>query len=67
MLAVTLTAGGCVSTGPNYALATPWGVAGVHAFAPESVPAEQSLYTDEAISKMLRDQSEESPTLVAKQ
>lgn len=56
---------GCASLGQTQVVATPWGFAGVHAFAANPVATEAMPVTDEAISKMLRDQSDDVPDLVA--
>jgi len=65
-IAITSLVAGCASIGQSSALATPWGVAGLHTFAKAApVETQESPYTDGKISQMLREQSSESPTLVA--
>ena len=55
-----LTAG-CAATPSTGALATPWGVGGVHSFKPQTTPAEPNASkVDKQVAQLLDDASQTS-------
>ena len=56
--ATSALAAGCAATQTTGALATPWGVAGVHSFKPEQTPAEpNAAKVDKQVAQLLDDAS----------
>jgi hypothetical protein len=56
--ATSALAAGCAATPTSGALATPWGVAGIHSFKPEQKPAEPNASkVDKQVAQLLDDAS----------
>lgn len=56
MMATVTLASGCASVGSTRALATPWGAAGIHSFAPDKSAAEPSEHkVDAQVARLLDD------------
>ena len=52
-------AAGCAATQSTGALATPWGVAGVHSFKPQQTPPEpNAAKVDKQVAQLLDDASQ---------
>ena len=52
---------GCAATPSTGALATPWGVGGIHSFKPQALPAEPSASkVDKQVAQLLDDASQSS-------
>jgi hypothetical protein len=61
VLIVTTTAvlAGCASTANTGALATPWGVGGIHSFKPQKMPPEpNAAKVDKQVAQLLDDASQ---------
>ena len=59
ILAISAVAGGCATTATTGALATPWGVAGIHSFKPEQLPAQpNAAKVDKQVAQLLDDASQ---------
>ncbi len=60
-MATTALAAGCAATPSGGALATPWGVAGIHSFKPQKTPAEPGdTKVDKQVAQLLDDASQTS-------
>lgn len=57
--ATSALAAGCATSPTTGALATPWGVAGIHSFKPEQKPAEpNAAKVDKQVAQLLDDASQ---------
>ena len=60
-VATGAVAAGCATTQSTGALATPWGVGGIHSFKPEKTPAEpNAAKVDKQVAQLLDDASQTS-------
>jgi hypothetical protein len=58
MLATAALATGCATVGSTQGIATPWGAAGIHSFAPEkNAPQPSERKVNAQVAKMLDDAS----------
>ena len=61
IVGTSAVAAGCAATPTTSALATPWGVGGIHSFKPQSTPAEPSAAkVDKQVAQLLDDASQTS-------
>jgi len=61
IVATSAVAAGCATTTQTGALATPWGVAGVHSFKPDTKPVEPNASkVDKQVAQLLDDASQAS-------
>jgi len=61
LAATSALAVGCAATPSTGALATPWGVGGIHSFKPQTAPAEPSASkVDKQVAQLLDDASQSS-------
>ena len=59
IVATSAVLAGCAATPTSGALATPWGVAGIHSFKPEPLPAEpNAAKVDKQVAQLLDDASQ---------
>jgi starvation-inducible outer membrane lipoprotein len=59
IVAMSAVLAGCAATPTTGALATPWGVAGIHSFKPEKTPAEpNAAKVDKQVAQLLDDASQ---------
>lgn len=58
LIATATLAAGCATSGATRGIATPWGAAGIHSFAPEkSAPQPNERKVDAQVAKLLDDAS----------
>jgi len=61
LVATSALAAGCAATPSTGALATPWGVGGIHSFKPQTAPAEPNASkVDKQVAQLLDDASQSS-------
>lgn len=61
IVSASAVAAGCAATPTTTALATPWGVGGIHSFKPQSKPAEpNAAKVDKQVAQLLDDASQTS-------
>lgn len=59
IMAMSALAAGCAATQSTGALATPWGVGGIHSFKPEQTPAEpNAAKVNKQVAQLLDDASQ---------
>ena len=61
IVATSAIVAGCAATPTSGARATPWGVAGIHSFKPQTTPAEpNAAKVDKQVAQLLDDASQDS-------